>query len=64
MTALIFSVCLAMSPHQCEERQIPLGDATPFVCMVNAQAVLADWMRTRPGWRVGRYRCASGERGA
>lgn len=65
MTELIFIACLAMAPHQCEERVMTFQDVTPMTCAMGAQGVLANWREFRPGWRVARWRCAeAGHRGA
>jgi hypothetical protein len=59
MTELIFIACLALSPHQCEERVMTFTDVSPMACAMGAQAVLADWAGHRPGWRIARWKCGA-----
>ncbi|SDZ73640.1 hypothetical protein [Rubrimonas cliftonensis] len=64
MTELVFIVCLALSPHQCEERALSFTDVTPMACAIGAQGVLAQWRAGRPGWRVAHWKCGpAGARG-
>jgi hypothetical protein len=57
MTELVFIVCLALAPQQCEERVMTFTDVTPSACAMGAQAEMAKWIGDRPGWRVARWRC-------
>ena len=65
MTELVFIACLALSPHQCEERALTFADVSPMTCAMAAQGVLAQWAERRPGWRIARWKCgAAGRRGS
>ena len=59
MIALVFTVCLQADPQVCRERNLLFsdGELTPMACMMQAQAVLADWSQQHPRWQVGRWRC-------
>jgi len=60
MTALVFIACLAASPDTCQSHRVPLAEATPWVCLMGAQGMLAQWAVANPGWRVVRWRCEMG----
>ncbi len=61
MIALVFTVCLAAQPRECEERSIAyLEPLSPMACLMQAQPELARWAEAHPVWRVRRWSCRSG----
>ncbi|MEM7529760.1 MAG: hypothetical protein AAF416_19175 [Pseudomonadota bacterium] len=58
MIELVFVVCLATAPDDCQRRTIPIYEpVSPMTCMMGAPATLAQWRETHPNWRVSRWRC-------
>lgn len=57
MTVLILLTCLVADPSQCEERAVPLSDATMNQCMMGALAVAKTWQKANKTWRVVNFRC-------
>lgn len=57
---LVFTACLIAAPETCRERNVVFADnATPMICLTNAQVELAKWSESHPGWRVTRWKCRS-----
>lgn len=60
MISLIFVVCLAAQPQECEERSLVyLEAASPTSCMMQAQPELARWAAEHPVWRIRRWSCSN-----
>lgn len=57
MTMLILLTCLNSDPSQCEERVIPLSDATMNQCMMGAKDIAETWQDAHDIWRVAEFRC-------
>ncbi|MDU9005763.1 hypothetical protein QO231_18185 [Sedimentitalea todarodis] len=57
MIELIFIVCLAGTPGDCEKRSLLYTDVTPMTCMMRAQPELANWISTHPRWKIARWAC-------
>ena len=57
MTVLILVTCLIADPSQCEERVVPLSDATMNQCMMGAKDIAATWRDAHDTWRVAEFRC-------
>lgn len=57
MTVLILMTCLISDPSQCEERIVPLSDATMNQCMMGAKDIAATWQNANETWRVLEFRC-------
>lgn len=57
MTVLILLTCLVADPSQCEERAVPLSDATMNQCMIGAQDIAATWQNANETSRVLHFRC-------
>lgn len=65
MIALLFVVCLQNEPQICQERNLLFSDQqlTPMMCLMQAQARLAEWSESHPRWRIGKWRCGRIEEG-
>ena len=58
MYELLILACLAGQPAKCEEFNIPFEAPTGMrVCMMHAQFRLAEWVASRPDWKVKRWTC-------
>lgn len=57
MTVLILLTCLVADPSQCEERAVPLSDATMNQCMMGAQDIAKTWQKANETWHVVEFRC-------
>jgi hypothetical protein len=58
MIELAFIACLASGSEACHERQIiHLPDIGLTGCMTTAQAHLAQWSETHPGYEIQRWTC-------
>jgi hypothetical protein len=58
MIELVFIVCLAITPTECEERRIAyLPEIGLMSCMMQAQQNLAQWQTTHPRLIVSRWTC-------
>ncbi len=69
MIELVFVACLTVNTsgamqNVCEVRSMTFTDVSPMTCMIGAQGILAEWAGTRPGWRIGKWKCGpAGNRG-
>ncbi|MEM1298635.1 MAG: hypothetical protein AAGH68_05085 [Pseudomonadota bacterium] len=60
MIELLFVVCTAWDPTQCENRALQFQDTvTPLACLMGAQPQLAQWQLSHPKWRIKSWRCQS-----
>jgi hypothetical protein len=62
MIAIVISACLVSDPGVCRDYRIPLAigiDAKH--CLRDAPPHFAPWAESHPGWRIARWRCASGD---
>ena len=60
MISLVFVTCLVGSPTDCRKRELPIYEPiSQMVCLTGAQAELARWRETHPGWRVVQWRCGA-----
>lgn len=60
MISLIFVVCLAAQPQQCEERSLTFIESlSPGACVAQAQPELARWAAEHPIWRIQRWTCSN-----
>ncbi|WP_424985400.1 hypothetical protein [Microbulbifer sp. S227A] len=57
MIELIFIVCLAAAPGDCEQRSLLYTDMSPRACVRRAPPELANWITTHPRWKVARWTC-------
>ncbi len=57
MIELVFVACLAITPVECDERKLIYSGITPLVCMMGAQAQLAEWTTRNPGYRISGWKC-------
>lgn len=59
MIALLFVVCLADDPDNCQQKNLLFADhqLTPMACMMQAQTRLAEWSASHPQWRIGKWQC-------
>jgi hypothetical protein len=66
MIELIFVACLKLASDACEERShLHMAEVGIMGCMLTAQAHLAEWSETHPGFEVVRWSCRwSGSGGA
>jgi hypothetical protein len=61
MLAIVLSACLANQPAVCRDYKIPLSEGVdPMRCAADAPPYFAQWCEEHPGWKVTRWRCASG----
>ena len=58
---LLMTICLIANPTSCREERLSFSfeETNPMACMVHAQSALADWQKTHPDWRIGRWRCVA-----
>lgn len=58
---LLMTICLAANPTTCREERLSFSfeETSHTACIVHGQSALADWQRTHPGWRIGRWRCVA-----
>jgi hypothetical protein len=58
---ILLSVCLLSSPADCHEERLNFAFDTvsAMACMVNSQAMIAEWQQGHPAWQVTRWRCAA-----
>jgi hypothetical protein len=55
---IVFVACLVMSPDACEERALTDYDSqSELQCMMNAHAIIANWTRSNPRFKVAQWRC-------
>lgn len=57
MTVLVLLTCLIADPSHCEDRTVPLADATMNQCMMGAKDIAASWQNANETWRVLKFRC-------
>lgn len=59
MIELLFIACLTTNASACGEQQIlQLPDVGLMGCMVTAQAHLAQWTESHPGYRIAEWKCS------
>lgn len=63
--ALVISACLIADPHDCRMYEQPATElsADPSLAFVQAQALVAQWTKQHPSFRLVRWRLEPG-RGA
>jgi len=55
---LVVIACLIVQPATCREVHLPFQRPMgASACMHEAQFRMVEWVRTRPGWAVRRWRC-------
>ncbi|MEM0922090.1 MAG: hypothetical protein AAGF44_04985 [Pseudomonadota bacterium] len=60
MMTLVFVTCLIGAPTECRKNEMPIyEEISPMVCLTGAQAELARWRETHPGWRIVQWRCGA-----
>lgn len=59
---LIYVICQLAAPNLCESHAIQFYNASPMVCMVQAQAELA--RNVSEGWQVEHWACTADRREA
>lgn len=57
MIEVLFVVCMAAAPAECDERRLVLGDVSPTACQFLAQPELARWMENHPELKIRRWQC-------
>lgn len=57
MFEVLFVVCMAAAPSECDEQRLILGDISPTFCQRLAPAELARWMENHPDLNIRRWRC-------
>lgn len=57
MIELLFVVCLASSPDDCQQQSLLYTDISPMACMTAAQPELAKWIEAHPNFRIRNWRC-------
>lgn len=57
MTELLFVVCLAAMPAQCQQRGLLYTDITQFQCLLGAQPELAKWVAAHPNQQIKSWSC-------
>jgi hypothetical protein len=65
MLKIIATLCSLAAPGECHDVVVASGQ--PMQACTFAQLQIADWMRNEPslaGYRLARYRCDIGDRGA
>lgn len=64
MIELAFIACLAADPTACERRTLSFLDegAGAGGCMLRAQAELAGWVSTHPGFTIRGWKCQDASR--
>lgn len=58
---ILLSACLIASPTTCKEERVNWSyeESNYFGCVVQSQAVLAEWQTSHPEWRVTRWKCVA-----
>jgi hypothetical protein len=60
MMALVVSACLLGDPAVCRTFRTPVPDQTDaMACTISAQIYLPQWSDEHPGWRIGKWACAT-----
>ena len=56
---LVLTICLLAAPSDChdEHLSVSMEQTTPMQCMIGAQSVIAEWLASRPKWKVTKWRC-------
>jgi hypothetical protein len=63
MIAVILSACLVADPAVCRTFRIPLSQGWDTkTCAMNAQPYFGQWSNEHPGWKIVKWRCATGDR--
>ncbi|MEY8828458.1 hypothetical protein AB9K34_08565 [Sedimentitalea sp. XS_ASV28] len=57
MIELVFIVCLAGAPEDCERRSLLYTDISQKVCVRRALPELANWIISHPQWKIARWTC-------
>ncbi|MFO7759509.1 MAG: hypothetical protein R6V26_13725 [Roseovarius sp.] len=57
MIEVLFVVCMAAAPDECDERRIVLGEVSPTACQYLAQPELARWMEDHPELNIRHWQC-------
>jgi|AntRauTorckE5430_2_1112549.scaffolds.fasta_scaffold01997_10 hypothetical protein len=57
MIEVLFVVCMAAAPAECDEKRLVLGDIPSASCQRLAQPELARWMENHPELNIRRWQC-------
>lgn len=60
MLDLVLTVCLMAAPMECRKERMH-WDGSPFACAIQGQMVAAEWLQSRPKWRLSRWQCRRSE---
>ncbi|MBS7544666.1 hypothetical protein [Ancylobacter oerskovii] len=60
---LIMSICLLASPDACKVETLSLSGEKPSQCIMEAPAIIAEWVETHPKWKVVKWRCGVQDNG-
>jgi hypothetical protein len=59
---LILIVCLASSPTECHEEHPPLEAPSATACLMQGEAIGAQWIADHPKWTLTGWKCQFGQK--
>ena len=62
MITLVLIVCLSATPNVCHEERPPIDAVSPMACMVQGEAIAAEWVDEHPKYQLTGWRCQFGPR--